>query len=68
MNFSRCVETAWLKGSHNLQLGLYESEHALEMCDVQTNWTVTLLTSRTVSCVSFVIELLFNDNSIVRTR
>jgi hypothetical protein len=54
--------------SYNLPTGLYESEHALEMCDVQPNGAVTLLTSRYVSYVGFVTGLLFNDNNILRTR
>jgi hypothetical protein len=54
--------------SHKLQLGLYDSQHALEMCDVQTKWNSHVTNVRYVSYVSFVIELLFTDNNILRTR
>ena len=42
--FHHVFKTAWreiyiVRKLHNLQNGLYESKHALETCDVQTEWS-----------------------------
>jgi hypothetical protein len=71
--FHDVFETAWLKsttwGSHtncNLDCTTLNMRSRCAMC--KPNGAVTLLTSRYVSYVSFVIELFFTDNNILRTR